>query len=256
MKRHFKRAFFAFLLVSSVFTFSQRAFATVTGWYGYHAHSGMEEIYGDYVNSESFSLLDTQEDYDPGFLEFFWDWHLRSETEVQNSQGTVTASSQTPASVAAWVGVGNVSLDLNESVEALAWTNTQSTYSPDVAKTADISFYSDSGFGLPAGLVGTVNYYFGIWENELIFDNFMLNEKDGWTLSGLDYQGENYTILRQTYSLGSGTISPDPTVWSLDLEVGQDYNFFAYMVAEAEFVPEPMTIVLLGFGGLFLRRRK
>jgi hypothetical protein len=223
---------------------------TVAGYYGIYGASENQEIYGQYVNSESYSRLGTLEAYDPGYLEYFWDWHLRSETEVTDSQGTVTASSQTPNSVAAWVQGGSVSLDLNESVEALAWTNTQSVYSPDTDETIDISFYSESIFNPLAGLVGDLTIYFGIWENDIIAGNLMLDEKDGWVLSQLDYDGQQYSLLQHTYTGYSETI----TNWSLEFQTGNNYTFFTYMAAET--APEPTTLLLLGTGAFLMRRRK
>ncbi len=253
MKRFYHVPFIT-ILISFLLVSSSSNADTVNGYYGYAATSGLEEIYGQYVNAESYSRLDTQEDYDPGYLEDWGGWHLRSETEVQNSKGTVTADSQTTAPIGAWVGMGRATLDLNESAEALAWTNTQSFYSPDIDRTVDIYLYRDTDLNLPEGLTGSVNYYFGIWENDLIVDNFMLAEKDGWSLSELDFKGQTYSLLRQTHILGDN-LAPDTTEWSLDLEVGNNYNFFAYMVAETV-VPEPTTIALLALGGLFLRHRK
>lgn len=245
--------YFIAMLISCLLLSSSSNAATVNGFYGYTAKSGGLEIYGQYVNAESYSQLDGQQDYDPGYLEDFWGWHLRSETEVQSSKGTVTAESQTTDGLGGAVGYGSASLGLNESVEALAWTNTQSFYSPDIDRTVDITLYHDTDLILSEGLVGTVDYYFGIWENELIVDNFMLDEKDGWSLSELDFKGQSYSLLRRTDILGTGTES---TAWSLDLEVGQNYNFFAYMVAEAQPIPEPTTIILLSLGCAFLRHRK
>jgi len=256
MKRAYHIRFIAVLISCLLISASSHAaIDTVSGYYGYNATSGIQEFYGQYVNAESYSRLGTVEDYDPGYLEDFWGLHLRSETEVLNSQGRVAADSQTTASVGAWEGVGQASLELNESIDALAWANTQSYYSPDIARTVDVSFYTSSGFNLPVGLVGSVNYYFGLWENDKTVDNFMLTEKDGWTLADLDYQGQNYTLLKRSYTLDYGVLE-DTTAWSLDLDIGNNYNYFAYMVADVEIVPEPATMLLFGLGGLLLRKRR
>jgi hypothetical protein len=223
---------------------------TVAGWYGVFGQSAGQEIYGQYVNSESYSRLDAFEDYDPGSLEYFWDWHLWSEAETASSQGTVTASSQTPNGVGAWMENGSIITDLNESVETLAWTNTQSVYSPVTAETVDISLYSESRFNLFEGIDGNLKIYFGIWENEVAAGNLMLDEKDGWSLSQLDFNGQTYTLLQQTLTSFSETNS----TWSLDFQAGQDYEFFTYMVAET--IPEPATLLLIGSGALLMRRRR
>ena len=258
MKRAYHIRFIVVLISCLLISASSYAAAnTVNGWYGITAvsGSGLDEIYGDYLKSESYSRLDTVEDYDPGYLEDFWGWHLRSETEVSNSQGTVTAFSQTTAPVGAFVGVGEVSLDLNESLDASAWTNTQSVYTSDADKTVDLSFYHDTNLDLSAELSGSVNYYFGIWENEMTTGNFMLSEQDGWALADLDYQGQNYLLLKKTY-LSNAAFLSDTTEWVLDFAVGQDYNFFTYIVADVEIVPEPCSLALLGLGGVLIRRKK
>jgi len=241
----------AVIFCLSVMPPSYAAVETILGWYGVLGRSAGLEIYGQYVNAESYSSLGTLEDYDPGYLEDFWGWHLRSETEVVNSQGTVTASSQTQAPVGAFMEIGQVSLELNESVEALAWANTQSVYSPETNKVVDIEFYRESRFDLPAGIDGNVKVYFGIWENDVSSDNLLLNEKDGWTISQLDFMGQTYPLPQKTLTSFSNATS----TWTLDFQAGNDYEFFSYMVAETEIIPEPATIFLL-CGGIALVRRK
>lgn len=240
------------LIAPSVYALNE----TVTGSFGFNAVSGGQPIYGDYINSESYSSIGGQEDYDPGVLEDSWGWHLISDTEVQSLQGIVSSTSQTTVPVAAWEGSGNVSLDLNESVEALAWTNTQSVYSAAVAETVDISFHHNPTFNVPVGLSGSVDYYFGIWENGAASGDFMLAEQDGWSLVDLNYQGLDYTLLKKSFSMASRPSSQIITAWSLNFGAGQDYDYFTYVEAETAIVPEPMTILLLGGGMMMVRRKK
>ena len=242
----FVAAIISYLLMVS---FSYAISETVSGHYGIVGHSGIQELFGLYVNSESYSRLGTADDYDPGYLEDFWGWHLRSETEVTNSKGTVTASSQTPSPVGAWMETGFVTIDLNESVDAVVWTNTQSVYSPNTDKTVDIEFYYSSVLNLPAGLDGNVKIYFGLWENDISADNLMLGEKDGWTVGQLEFKGQSYPLLQRTFT----SYTEATSTWTFDFQSGNEYKFFTYMVAET--VPEPATILLLG-GGLALIRRK
>ena len=200
MKFHSVRFIAVFISYFQILSFTYAINNSVSGFYGIYGSSDTQEIYGQYINAESYTRLGTSEDYDPGYLEDFWGWHLRSETGVTNSYGTVTASSQTPAPVGAWMETGSASFELGESAEALAWMNTQSVYSPDTDETVNIEFYYSSGFNLPAGLDASVTFYFGIWENEIATDNLMLNEKDGWTLSQLDFNGQTYLLLQQSFT--------------------------------------------------------
>ena len=79
----------------------------------------------------------------------------------------------------------------------------------------------------------------------------MLDEKNGWSISQFDFKGTQYSLLEKTFTPSSTSGGAD---WSLDFQAGQDYTFFTYM--EAEVVPEPMTLLLLGVGVLVIRRRK
>lgn len=229
---------------------SYAAMDTVSGWYGYSGVSGSEEIYGSAINSESYSRIGVLENYDPGYWEDFWDLHLKSESQISNPQGTASSSSQTPNSVGATIGNGTVQLNMNEAIGSLAWTNTQSVYSSSTMKTVDVSFYGAAGFNLPVGFVGDLTVYFGVWENDVTAGNLMLDEKNGWTFSELDYVGNQFPLLQKTYTSSSSF----STHWSLDFQAGNDYRFFSYMVAEV--VPEPGTILLLGIGTFFVHRRK
>ena len=83
----------------------------------------------------------------------------------------------------------------------------------------------------------------------------MLNEKDGWILSQLDFKGEQYSLLEKTYTYGTpGIHLPElDTNWSVDFQTGNDYTFFTYLTADT--VPEPAALLLLGSGILVIRRR-
>ncbi len=230
-----------FCLITFQFSFAVNE--TASGWYGIYAHSGLQEIYGEYVNSESYSCLGALEDYDPGYLDPYngWGSYLTSDTSITNSQGTVEAFSQTPNTVGAWMQHGYVDFNLSDSVEAVAWTNTQSVYSPDSSGTIEVEFM----YGLTEG----VNLYFGVWVDGII-DYVILDEIDGWNRVDLDYQGQRYNLLKYT----GPTTTDGTTYWPLGLESGRDYTFFTYL--EAEIIPEPATVFLLCMGGLMVRRRK
>ena len=166
---------FVVVLISCLLTLSSSyaELGTINWEYRYYGHTGVSEAEGEYLmfpdvqaqNSESYARIGIAEDYDPGYWEDWWTLHLRSETEVVNSQGITAASSQTPSSVDPMMGMGHISIDLNESVEALSWTSTQSVYSSDSTEAVTIKFGTnafDSGFNLPAGLDGYVKLYFGV----------------------------------------------------------------------------------------------
>lgn len=208
-------------------------------------------LIGSGMNSESYSSIGMLEDYDAGVWEDFWGWRVISETEVLSEQGLVSSTSHTPSHVGALMQIGNMTFDLSEPAEALAWTNTQSMYSPVTNETVEFSIGSYLSFNLPAGLDGNVDLYFGIWQDEMTAGNFLLDEKDGWMLSQLDYNGEEYTLLKHTFTSVS---SEQSTNWLLDLMAGNEYRIFTYM--EAETVPEPAMLLLLGGGIVIIRRKK
>lgn len=244
---------FVVVLISCLLTVSS-SHATnesINGYYTIVGQSGSQTILGSGVGSQSFSSIDILQEYDPGHWVDFWTWHPESDTEVQNSQGTVNSSSHVGLGIGGEMQYGDMTLDLIEPAESLAWTNTQSIYSPDVAETADISLHGQLAFNLAAGLDGSVEFYFGVWENNIATSVFMLNEKDGWSITQLDFMGQQYSLLKQSFTSPSTGIS---TTWSLDFQAENDYEFFTYMVAEV--VPEPATISLLSVGMMLVRRRK
>jgi hypothetical protein len=225
--------------------------AAVEGFHAVSARSGLEEIYGSAITSEGYARIGTQEDYDPGAWVFFWNWRLSSRAEVQNSLDRARAGSTAPEMIGGWVQTGGVELDIIETIPALAWTSAKNIYSSDAAKTVDVSFYRRADHALSSSLTGDIKFYFGIWENDITAANLMLTEKDGWTLSQLNYKGTPLTLLQQTHTAGSAEVVTD---WNLAFSAGKDYTFFSYMVAEV--VPEPTTIFLLGTGAFLMQRKR
>jgi hypothetical protein len=259
MKKGYIHCIVVFISYLLFVSYTYAAGETITWWYNYVGYTSTLEEGDWYIepyditaqNSESYSRIGLAEEYDPGYWEDFWTVHLRSDTSVQTSQGRATAWSQTPASVDSSIALGSVILDLNQSVEAIAWTSTQSVYSPVTTETVTIGFNSGfSSFNLSPGLEGSVTIYFGIWEDEITAGNLMLDEKEGWSASQFQFNGTQYSLLEKIYTPSA---SPTGVNWVLDFQAGHEYTFFTYMVAET--VPEPTALLMLGTGAFLIRRK-
>ena len=152
---------------------------------------------------------------------------------------------------------------------SLTWTvSGTGVTSVDVAKggTVTVEIYSDSAEAYPKGAAYLGTYespvyssITGITATAAAGGNYVIADVGGtypnfWTVLAVDTQ-EPFTVATgiQFYVTFTAGTTLGSNSWMLDEEssAGGPTDYLTVNV-----VPEPMTIALLGLGGLFLRRRK
>ena len=146
-------------------------------------------------------------------------------------------------------------------------TNVDQIWSDGMAKITAEARYGELGqsFGWNGGGLGTDDYYEiltnadignGPVEIPIHSEQFLWGIRPGgvnkiWSKNSCNADGDHLV----TYHIDGASLNGE-TVWMLfweDAVAGDDYQDF---VVEVRAIPEPNTLLLLGLGGLLLRKRK
>lgn len=219
---------------------------------GFLIHYDAPGLDGSFTSYSS-SRVGIIEDSDVDFGYYYGGmWLADSETLVDLPEGTAHADSIVPLYIAE-TGSGNVSVEVQDAVHAGSWTSISQTWQQGYAASSEYVYMYTGGVDLPPGMAGTVTFCTALWEGPIGLGNFLLSEKDGWTLDTLHHPAGDLQVLKM--SINAGSLEPDLYIsWPTELQAGQEYSFFAYV--EVEVIPEPATAGLMVLGSIMVFRRR
>ena len=198
---------------------------------------------------ESYSLVSPIEDYEVNNV-----YPAYAGTSVSTASGEATSYGRVPNFLAGRAVV-EAEAEAYGMDRARAWASAKST-GITATVTETIIFQSNYGceLDLPPGSDGYVKLHLGFWEGSPEGGDFLLTPKDGWGLVNLGTDPNPFYVLSKTFT--SGTVGTLWTDWSVPVVEGRDYSFYIFVDADAGVIPEPTTLLLLGFGAALLRRRR
>lgn len=238
------------ILILCTFCVQSAHAALGSAYSGFMIHYGAPDLDGSFT-SYSYSRVDTTEDSDVDFGYYYGGmWLADTETLVDLPEGVAQADSIVPLYLAE-NGAGNTSVEVNEAVETRSWTSITHSWLQGQALTTDYVYMYTGAIDLPSGMTGIVTFCTALWEGPVGQGNFLLTEKDGWTLDTLSHPAGDLQVLKM--SIHTGSLEPDLYIsWPTTVQSGQEYSFFAY--TEVQVVPEPVTLGFMILGSMIAVR--